>query len=154
MAAQDGNHTATAAAASGFAGSNGEDAILHKEGDPVENNRLGLASIFFNDMAWTRKALQFWLITRSRGAFIQNSKASTCCKPTRNKCIENCNKKPFTLLRSATPAVLVSSAKRAGKLLAVQVCLGPVMTKLPKNSISEMHIVVKFICSINSVEYI
>jgi hypothetical protein len=58
MAAQDGNHTATAAAASGFAGSNGEDAILHKEGDPVENNRLGLASIFFNDMAWTRKALQ------------------------------------------------------------------------------------------------
>lgn len=58
MAAQDGNHTATAAAASGFAGSNGEDAILHKEGDPVENNRLGLASIFFNDMDWTRKALQ------------------------------------------------------------------------------------------------
>uniref|UniRef100_A0A0E0CAI2 CBM20 domain-containing protein n=1 Tax=Oryza meridionalis TaxID=40149 RepID=A0A0E0CAI2_9ORYZ len=58
MAAQDGNHTATAAAASGYAGSNGEDAILHKEGEPVENNRLGLASIFFNDMAWTRKALQ------------------------------------------------------------------------------------------------
>uniref|UniRef100_A0A0E0JR80 CBM20 domain-containing protein n=1 Tax=Oryza punctata TaxID=4537 RepID=A0A0E0JR80_ORYPU len=72
MAAQDGNHTATAAAAAGYAGSNGEDAILHKEGEPVENNRLGLAKIFVNDMAWTRKALHQLL--RSLGFQIGTTK--------------------------------------------------------------------------------
>ncbi|XP_015690415.2 uncharacterized protein LOC107303839 [Oryza brachyantha] len=60
MTAQNGNHIATYAA--DYAGSNGDDAILHKEGEPVQN-RLWLDSIFANDMAWATKSLHQLLRT-------------------------------------------------------------------------------------------
>uniref|UniRef100_A0A0D9V7Z0 CBM20 domain-containing protein n=1 Tax=Leersia perrieri TaxID=77586 RepID=A0A0D9V7Z0_9ORYZ len=54
---QNGNHPAAGADDySGRKSSNGEDAILHKEGEPVQN-RPGLASVLKNDMAWATKAL-------------------------------------------------------------------------------------------------
>ncbi|KAF0919865.1 hypothetical protein E2562_032151 [Oryza meyeriana var. granulata] len=56
IAATDGNHIASA----DYAGNNDEDAILHKEGEPVKN-RPGLVSIFENDMAWATKALHQFL---------------------------------------------------------------------------------------------
>ncbi|KAL5220962.1 hypothetical protein ABZP36_025675 [Zizania latifolia] len=66
MAAQNGS---LAAAAADYAGRDGEDATLNKEGEPEEN---WSASIFENDMAWARRALQQLL--RSLGFQIGKTK--------------------------------------------------------------------------------
>ncbi|KAG8078521.1 hypothetical protein GUJ93_ZPchr0007g4708 [Zizania palustris] len=66
IAAQNGSPVAAAA---DYAGRDGEDATLNKEGEPEQN---WPASIFENDMAWARKALQ--QLPRSLGFQIGKTK--------------------------------------------------------------------------------